>query len=982
MAFCGLVDVCLHFHSFRNIDLFHQGLYRVRARLYQDSSAENAATAATLAAQPPGPPTVVSETLGPPLTCVAAYPYAVVPSSVVLADSPVAEISKDVSLRKAPALGGLASADNSLYMGATSPAHLDSETQTFYTQSFHVRYCDEEVLLNDLVQFRLEVNLCTPHALSAPLFLELDLLFYDSNSISSETEIGSDDFMVQPEPEVEKAPTKRLSKGLFRQNTNGEHVSGQVSGSSPDLFTSRVRKDPARMSFKRDTPSSLDSKFISVAYQIFQLNHAASGMREFVSATFDEFRFSLCSLSVHSALLDFRCRLRPAHLTCGFIPRHLVRRPPPAVSYGKYGIDTLVPTAVSTARTTDPRSSFLPPYFSFERFLALGHRGLMEGHHHHTAVQLSVGDASGGPAYAASVRGRAASPAPTLGNPHLARSSNNVHGAAHDVAFPEGNVRPDAVRQEMGPSRITPENMRRSSMLHCEYLKHLLGSLIRLCCSFSTLQHRCLSQEQRVQLADLLKVDAIKLPGGSSLNLRPVSREFDPVCDVSAEKDEWLVVTVRLESALVDGESGVGGSTTGQAATADSTPLTSPPSPETPTTINSPPILKTGLSFETTGRIPKLTTGLSADATIDELAARMIQDFQLLSSQIMQIWQRYVNFLPLINLEVCTLLRYLSEHRSVEYWKRAIFSDTCEIPEKAEDASEALSLLMAPPTGKPVWELHNRRADTLRKSADFQQREPLPVVDLFNSPLPDLHPIVFEQRYIRCAANEPSRVAQMHTHLDSVPTSVKAYPGVHLFVLVHGFQGNSYDLRLIKNTISLSFPGAICLTSNANEDNTEDSIEIMGQRLADEIVRYVEHWCGEDAVSRLSFICHSLGGVIARAALPKLKHLWSRLYTFVSFSSPHLGYMCNTNRLIDAGLWVLKKWRKALSLQQLTLSDAKTAQQCFLYKLCTEESEAFSFFRQVCFVSSFQDQYVPFESARVELPAAVAAKTKDYSGNK
>jgi len=34
----------------------------------------------------------------------------------------------------------------------------------------------------------------------------------------------------------------------------------------------------------------------------------------------------------------------------------------------------------------------------------------------------------------------------------------------------------------------------------------------------------------------------------------------------------------------------------------------------------------------------------------------------------------------------------------------------------------------------------------------------------------------------------------------------------------------------------------------------------------------------------------------------------------MSLSSPHLGYMYNSNKLFDAGMWFLKKWRKSKCL--------------------------------------------------------------------
>jgi hypothetical protein len=44
------------------------------------------------------------------------------------------------------------------------------------------------------------------------------------------------------------------------------------------------------------------------------------------------------------------------------------------------------------------------------------------------------------------------------------------------------------------------------------------------------------------------------------------------------------------------------------------------------------------------------------------------------------------------------------------------------------------------------------------------------------------------------------------------------FSGVHLFVLVHGFQGNSCDMRLLKNNLSLMHPDAIFLSSSSNEE--------------------------------------------------------------------------------------------------------------------------------------------------------------------
>ena len=95
---------------------------------------------------------------------------------------------------------------------------------------------------------------------------------------------------------------------------------------------------------------------------------------------------------------------------------------------------------------------------------------------------------------------------------------------------------------------------------------------------------------------------------------------------------------------------------------------------------------------------------------------------------------------------------------------------------------------------------------------------------------------------------------------------------------------------------------------------------------------------------RISFIGHSLGGVIIRAAIPHLKEFSDRFCSFISFSSPHLGFLYGSSNLVDAGLWVMKKFMKIQSINQLSLKDAKKIEDCFLYKLSKMEVINFVFF--------------------------------------
>ena len=173
---------------------------------------------------------------------------------------------------------------------------------------------------------------------------------------------------------------------------------------------------------------------------------------------------------------------------------------------------------------------------------------------------------------------------------------------------------------------------------------------------------------------------------------------------------------------------------------------------------------------------------------------------------------------------------------------------------------------------------------------------------------------------------------------------------------------------MIKNNIALVFPEVMFLMSSANEDHTEGDISEMGVRLAQEVNTHISQYCPGNSLGKISFIAHSLGGLISRAALPYLQEHSKKMCNFITLSSPHLGYMYNSSTIIDAGMWFLKTWKKSLCLQQLRMTDYSTSsnlESCFLYKLSKEKG--LEWFKNVILVSSYQDMYPPFDSARIQI---------------
>ena len=68
--------------------------------------------------------------------------------------------------------------------------------------------------------------------------------------------------------------------------------------------------------------------------------------------------------------------------------------------------------------------------------------------------------------------------------------------------------------------------------------------------------------------------------------------------------------------------------------------------------------------------------------------------------------------------------------------------------------------------------------------------------------------------------------------------------------MVHGFQGNSYDMKLLKNHLNLLHPEAMFLCSSINEENTEGNIGEMGERLANEVITYINDNCPVSSLGR------------------------------------------------------------------------------------------------------------------------------------
>jgi hypothetical protein len=274
------------------------------------------------------------------------------------------------------------------------------------------------------------------------------------------------------------------------------------------------------------------------------------------------------------------------------------------------------------------------------------------------------------------------------------------------------------------------------------------------------------------------------------------------------------------------------------------------------------------------------------------------------------------------------------------------------------------------PSDREIWTTHSRAAAKRRIEG---QDLPLPPIEDLSMCMDKLdHPIMFEQRYVGKPQQDKTDDGFAEGKIPANDDSEADDSGVHLFVLVHGLQGSSFDMRLLKNNIALLYPKAQFLCSNANEMDTEVDIAQMGENLAFEVRSFVGDWCPgrpDPYLRRLSFVAYSIGGLIVRSAVPLLEEFQDRMYTFISFSSQHLGFKFASNSLVKTGVWLFKKVRNGKVYDELLMNDTPDPKDSFLSRMA--KTPGLEHFQHVVLFSSYQDQYAPFESARIEVSGVV-----------
>ncbi|KAH0902284.1 hypothetical protein HID58_041787 [Brassica napus] len=170
----------------------------------------------------------------------------------------------------------------------------------------------------------------------------------------------------------------------------------------------------------------------------------------------------------------------------------------------------------------------------------------------------------------------------------------------------------------------------------------------------------------------------------------------------------------------------------------------------------------------------------------------------------------------------------------------------------------------------------------------------------------------------------------------------------HLVVMVNGIIGSSADWKYAAEQFVKKFPDKVlvhreCFCSESNSATlTFDGVDMMGERLANEVLSVIKNRTG---LKKISFVAHSLGGLVARYAVGKLYEKPGEANSlespskaksgeiaglepmnFITFATPHLGSRGHRQFPILCGLPFLER----TASQTAHLAAGRTGKHLFL----------------------------------------------------
>ncbi|KAI3801659.1 hypothetical protein L1987_29769 [Smallanthus sonchifolius] len=240
---------------------------------------------------------------------------------------------------------------------------------------------------------------------------------------------------------------------------------------------------------------------------------------------------------------------------------------------------------------------------------------------------------------------------------------------------------------------------------------------------------------------------------------------------------------------------------------------------------------------------------------------------------------------------------------------------------------------------------------------------------------------------------------------DIVSAGTKIQPD-HLVIMVNGIIGSAADWGYAAKQFVNMLPDKVIVhCSECNSSTlTFDGVDRMGERLAEEVLEVAKLW---PQVSKISFVAHSLGGLVARYAIGKLyekrpvsessdsNECYEQVYdnriaglipvNFITFATPHLGSRGHWQLPLLCGVPFLEKsasqtahWIAGRSGKHLFLTDNDDGELPLLIRMVNDSkdikfiSALGSFKRRVAYANANYDHMVGWKTSSIrrqhELP--------------
>ncbi|KAJ4954900.1 hypothetical protein NE237_011683 [Protea cynaroides] len=233
----------------------------------------------------------------------------------------------------------------------------------------------------------------------------------------------------------------------------------------------------------------------------------------------------------------------------------------------------------------------------------------------------------------------------------------------------------------------------------------------------------------------------------------------------------------------------------------------------------------------------------------------------------------------------------------------------------------------------------------------------------------------------------------------------------HLVVMVNGILGSSKDWKFAAEQFVKMLPDKVFVhCSERNEFKmTLDGVDVAGERLVEEVVEVIK-W--KPDVRKISFIAHSMGGLVARYAIGRLyrppktvegalgEDSRGTIYgleamNFITVATPHLGSRGNKQVPFLFGLSALEKtaclvihWIFRRTGRHLFLTDSDEGKPPLLRRMVDDCGDLYfmsalhAFKRRVAYSNVDYDHFVGWKTASIrrtrELPTWTDSLNQKY----